>query len=98
MMYTLSKLGCLAIYVLALSALLLGWPSGTMATVMQGVAVVMLALHVLEALLMRKQLTQFPGSLARNVALTIVFGLLHWKPLLEAQAKARAQAQTTDAA
>ena len=86
MMYTLSKIGCLAIYALALTSLA-GWPDGSLATVMQGVAVVMLALHVLEAVLVHKQLRQFPGSLARNLLLTLLFGLLHWKPLLAAQAR-----------
>ncbi len=93
MIYTLSKLGCLAIYALALGSLLMGWPTGSLATVMQGVALLMLVLHLLEMLLMRKQLAQLPGSPANTLVQTLLFGLLHWKPLLEAQTQARAQAQ-----
>ena len=86
MMYSLLKIGCVAIYMLAITALA-GWPTGNLATFMQGVALLMLALHLLEALLMRKQLQRLPGSFARNLGLTLVFGLLHWKPLLEQQAR-----------
>ena len=86
MIYTLSKLGCMAIYVLALTSLA-GWPGGSMASLVQIMAVLLLATHLLEALLLHKQLRKFPGSFTSNVGKTVLFGLLHWKPLLAAQAR-----------
>ena len=87
MMIIFSKIGCLAIYTLAITALA-GWPNGNLATIVQVVALLMLATHLLEALLMRNRLKSFPGSMAANVVLTLLFGLLHWKPLLDQQARA----------
>jgi uncharacterized protein YhhL (DUF1145 family) len=86
MMITFSKIGCLAIYTLAITALA-GWPNGNLATVTQVMALLLLATHLLEALLMRKRLKRLPGSLTSHVALTLLFGLLHWKPLLDQQAR-----------
>jgi hypothetical protein len=57
------------------------------------VAAVLLALHAAELVVMLKHVRLYKGSLAVSVVLTLLFGLLHWKPLAdEEQARASKRA------
>lgn len=90
----LLRLGCLSAYVLA-GASLAGWlPPGWFGRV-QWVALVLLSLHVLELVFMFRHVRLYRGPLALSVLLTLLFGLLHWKPLADAQAQAGAGTRST---
>jgi hypothetical protein len=78
---------CLLAYAMAIVRLS-GWlPAGIFDRAVL-VAGVLLALHVTELVLMFKHVRLYQGPLAISVGLTLLFGLLHWKPLAEQQARA----------
>jgi hypothetical protein len=52
------------------------------------VAAVLLTLHTLELVFMFKHVRLYPGRLSTSVILTLLFGLLHWKPLLDRRKRA----------
>jgi hypothetical protein len=85
-MFTLFKAGLLVMYALALAGLAGLLPTG-LASTLQNVAVVTLIIHVIECVAMFKHVRLYRGPLAISVLLTLLFGLLHWKPLADAQAK-----------
>ncbi len=43
----------------------------------------MLVIHVIEMAVMFKHVKRYPGPLAVSMALTLLFGMLHWKPLAD---------------
>jgi hypothetical protein len=43
----------------------------------------MLLLHALELVFVFEHVRRYRGPLATSVLLTLVFGLLHWKPLAD---------------
>jgi len=55
-------------------------------------ALILLVIHVAELLFVFKHVRLYTGPLAMSVLLTLLFGLLHWKPLADA-ASAGAAAQ-----
>jgi hypothetical protein len=78
---------CLLAYALAL-AKLAGWlPAGSFDRAPL-VAGVLLALHIGELVFVFKHVRLYRGALAVSVLLTLLFGLLHWKPLADRQALA----------
>jgi hypothetical protein len=79
-MSTVLKAGCLAIYLLAFVGTF-ALPSSSVTSALQIVAVVLLAGHVLELLIAFKSVKRHPGPLVDSIALTLLFGFLHWKPL-----------------
>jgi len=86
-MNTLLKAACLAVYVLALAGLAGLLPPGLAGT-MQNIALVLLVIHALEIVVMFKQVRLYRGPLAVSMLLTLLFGLLHWKPLADEQKRA----------
>jgi len=80
---TYLKAACLAIYLLAIVGVLGVLPPGA-ASILQKVAVILLAAHVLELLFAFKSVKRYQGPLIDSIALTLLFGLLHWKPLARA--------------
>ena len=56
---------------------------------MQKAALDPLAAHVLELLFAFKNVRRYRGPLVDSIGLTLVFGLLHWKPLLKKSAAGR---------
>ena len=56
------------------------------------VALVLLVLHMGELLLMSKHVRLYKGPLAVSVLLTLLFGLLHWKPLADEKAQSERSA------
>lgn len=85
-MYFVLKAVCLGIYALAMAGLAGLLPTG-LAGSMQTIALVMLAVHAAELAVMFKHVKRYPGPLAISVLLTMLFGLLHWKPLADAAKK-----------
>lgn len=79
-MNTIFKASLLVLYALALAALLVPLPWG-IGPVVQKIAVITLAIHVLELLFAMKHVRAYPGPLFTSIALTLLFGLLHWLPL-----------------
>lgn len=71
---------CLAIYVLAAIGGLLMLP-GDVVYGLRIAALVLLAAHALEILVAFKSIKRYPGPLIDSIALTLLFGFLHWKPL-----------------
>jgi hypothetical protein len=74
------KAGALAIYLLAVVGAGGFLPAG-IASALRLVALVLLALHVLELLVAFKHIQRYPGPLIDSVALTLLFGFRHWLPL-----------------
>lgn len=89
MAFFILKLGCLAIYGMAIAGLA-GLLPPEMAHTARNVALVMLVIHVLELAFKLRDVRRYRGPLAVSVLLTLLFGLLHWWPLA-AQAKAHAR-------
>ncbi len=88
-MFLILKIGCLAAYALALAGLA-GLLSSELASRMQNVAAVLLILHALEVVFMFKHVRKYRGALLVSVLLTLLFGLLHWRPLAKAQGSKQA--------
>lgn len=87
MILNILKAACLGVYFLALAGLVGLLPAAVAATVQQ-LAWVLLLIHALELVVMFKYVRLYRGSLAASVVLTLLFGLLHWRPLAKAAAKA----------
>ena len=75
-----SKAIALVIYVLAAVGSFIMLPAGITAA-LQMIALVLLALHALEVVFMFKAVRKYPGPLVDSIALTLLFGFLHWIPL-----------------
>jgi uncharacterized protein YhhL (DUF1145 family) len=75
------KATCLAIYLLAIVGTFAPLPFGATSLV-QWIAVILLGAHVLELLVAFNGVKRHPGPLVDSIALTLLFGILHWKPLL----------------
>jgi hypothetical protein len=78
---------CLLAYALALAKLAGLLPAGSFERAPL-VAGVLLALHAAELVFMFKHVRLYRGALALSVLLTLLFGLLHWKPLADQHALA----------
>lgn len=76
------KLALLALYVAALAGLAGMLPSGLAGRV-QNIALIILAIHVIEMAVMFRHVKRYRGPLAVSMLLTLLFGLLHWKPLAD---------------
>lgn len=85
-MNTFLRVICLTTYVLAL-ATLNGTFLASWATVLQYGALALLAAHAIEVVVCMKYVKLYKGSLAVSIVLTLLFGLLHWKPLANAAAR-----------
>ncbi len=88
-MLMILKLLCLATYALGLAAALDLLPAA--ASIMSTIALALLAAHALEVVVMFKHVRRYQGPLWMSIVLTLLFGLLHWKPLA-AKAQANQEA------
>jgi hypothetical protein len=79
-MNTLLKVSCLAIYLLAAAGSFIALPLAA-TSVLQTIALILLALHVLELPIALSKAKLYQGPPVDNIALTLLFGLLHWLPL-----------------
>lgn len=74
----------LATYALAILGLLGVLPPG-LASVLAKIAVILVAAHLLELAIALKAVKRYPGPLVDSIALTLLFGILHWRPLSKAK-------------
>ncbi|MEY3446379.1 MAG: hypothetical protein RIR45_1134 [Pseudomonadota bacterium] len=83
------KANCIVLYTLALASLLvtMPWDAGP---ILQKVALIMVALHVLEAVFAFKFIKTYQGPLVKSLALALLFGVLHWMPLARASRMGKA--------
>ncbi len=79
-MFTVLKAMCLAVYGLAIAANYIAMP-GWLASGAQTLAVIMIGLHVIETFFFWRYVKMWQGPLVVSVALTLLFGILHWKPM-----------------
>lgn len=86
-MILLLKAACLATYALALASLAGLLPDGLF-THVRTLSLILLGLHAFELVFMFRHVRLYKGSLGVSIVLTLLFGLLHWKPLADAQARA----------
>jgi hypothetical protein len=70
----------LAVYILAAIGSLVMLPAGV-TSALQMVALVLLAAHTLELLFAINSVKRYSGPLVDSIALTLLFGILHWKRL-----------------
>lgn len=77
---------CLLAYAMAIAKLGGLLPAGSFERAPL-VAGVLLLVHAAELLFMFKHVRLYKGPLATSVLLTLLFGLLHWKPLADRQRK-----------
>jgi uncharacterized protein YhhL (DUF1145 family) len=81
---TTFKLLLIATYALSVVSLF-GVMPADLSQLLQRISLILLVIHAIELLVMRKTIRTYPGPLAVSVLLTLLFGLLHWKPLADAQ-------------
>ena len=81
------KFLCLAAYALALGHLAGLMPEDSF-SLTPLIAVLLLAMHSVELLLMFKHVRLYRGPLAVSILLTLLFGVLHWMPLARQARKA----------
>ena len=79
-MNTALKVTCLIVYLLAIVGAFGVLPAG-ITSIVQKAALILLAAHTLELLFAYKNVQRYRGPLVDSIALTLLFGLLHWKPL-----------------
>jgi uncharacterized protein YhhL (DUF1145 family) len=70
----------LLVYLLAGFGAQLALPAGLLHG-LQVLAALLIAAHLLELLVFFKHVQRYPGPLVDSVALTLLFGYLHWLPL-----------------
>lgn len=87
------RAACIAVYVLALVSLA-GLLPAVIPSRVQIVAAGLLTIHALELAFVFRHVRLYRGPLAVSVLLTLLFGLLHWKPLVD---EARADASAAQA-
>lgn len=88
------KVGCIALYVAALAGLAGLLPDGLGRTA-EAIAAVVLLVHAIELFFAFGDVRRYRGPLALSVVLTLLFGMLHWKPLADAGAKTSAAGSTS---
>lgn len=74
------KLGCLLLYGAALAGAAGVW-HGAAADTVQSIGLVLLVLHAVEAVLWFRLVRRYEGPLVLSILLTLLFGLLHLRPL-----------------
>lgn len=89
MILSIFKGACLAAFALGLAGLAGLLPAGLSGWA-QMVALALLLVHIVELLFAFRFLRLYRGPLWASVGLTLLYGLLHWKPLADGAARARA--------
>ncbi|MES2149453.1 MAG: hypothetical protein V4508_06630 [Pseudomonadota bacterium] len=80
-MLMFSKLTLLAIYAIALAGLA-GKVIPAIAQPIETIALALVLVHALEVAYAFKYLKRYSGGLPASIALTMLFGLLHWRRLM----------------
>lgn len=82
-MNTFLKANLVVLYALTLASLV--WPMPLDAGFwLQRISLILLAVHAVETVVMFKSVRKYAGSLTVSIALSLLFGLLHWMPLAKA--------------
>ncbi len=76
----------LIVYALAAASLFMALPFD-LGPMLQRIALVLLVIHVVELIAMFKHVRLYQGPIGISILLTLLFGLLHWKPLADARAR-----------
>ncbi|MFM0340809.1 hypothetical protein [Paraburkholderia fungorum] len=79
------KAACLAIYGFALASLAAPGLSSGLARGAEIVAMAFLVIHALEVVFAFGKVRLYRGPLMLSVLLTLLFGVLHWMPLINAR-------------
>ena len=88
---TITKAVLLATYLLALASL--AWPLPfDLGAPVRRLTLIVLIVHAVELVLAFRHVRSYRGPLAVSVLLTLLFGLLHWKPLADASRQRPPQA------
>ena len=85
--YTFNKLGLLGLYAIVAATFVTTVPLLDAQQIywLRVLVAVLLGAHALEVLLFRRQVALYRGPFAVSAGLTLLFGFLHWKPLVDAQ-------------
>ena len=78
---------CLATYALALVVPFVTFPMDA-GPYLQKLALILLVAHMLELPIAYRYLALYKGPLIDSVAMSLLFGLLHWQPLAKASKRA----------
>lgn len=79
MFFTLCKVSLLAFYLALAASFVVAWPLPAEVLHWARIVVgVLLAVHALEAVVLLGKLKRHKGPLVDSVALTLLFGALHW--------------------
>ncbi|MBF7730480.1 hypothetical protein [Pseudomonas sp. N040] len=79
-----AKVVMLALYAITILSLLVAIPGGS---VLQTISLVIVVAHVGEVLACQKQIRLYQGPLVDSIALTLLFGFAHWKPMADKAAR-----------
>ncbi len=82
-MYLIAKLICICLYLATAGSLLFPFPHGLTLT-LQGLTVLFFFVHLLEIVFFMRYVRLYQGRLAVSIFLTLLFGVLHLKPLSDA--------------
>jgi hypothetical protein len=82
-MISFLKALCLGTYALALAVPFVAFPLDA-GPYVQKLALILLAAHILELPIAYRFLALYKGPLIDSVAMSLLFGLLHWQPLAKA--------------
>lgn len=91
---TYLKSNLIALYVLAIISLWvpLPWDSGP---ILQRISIALIAIHAVETLVAFKYVKAYDGPLGKSVALSLLYGLLHWLPIARQMKEAANVASTS---
>jgi len=81
-MFMVLKALCLAVFGLAILANFVAMPEW-LASGVQTLAVILLFVHVIEVFFFWRYVKMWQGPLIGSIVLTLLFGILHWKPMLD---------------
>jgi uncharacterized protein YhhL (DUF1145 family) len=84
-MNTLLKISLLPVYFLAMASVFVTLPYGA-GPWLQKLSAILLVIHAVETLLVFKHVRKYNGPLPVSIALSLLFGVLHWMPLAKGKA------------
>jgi uncharacterized membrane protein len=82
-MYFIAKIICICLYFATALSFMVVMPHNVALT-LQGITLLFLITHILEIIFFMRHLRLYPGPLLVSMVLTLLFGLLHWKPMADA--------------
>jgi uncharacterized protein YhhL (DUF1145 family) len=82
-MYFIVKLICICLYLATAGSLVLPFPHG-LALTLQGLTVLFFCVHLLEIVFFMRYVRLYRGRVAVSIFLTLLFGVAHLKPLVDA--------------